>query len=213
LRQFGAGGTLVEIGAGFGLFARAARKAGFEVTAIEMDARCCDYLENVVGVDAICSDAPERALADIGPSRAIVLWHALEHLPRPWAVLERAVESLAPGGVLALAMPNPDSLQFRLLGTRWAHIDAPRHLFLIPFAALEARMMDLGLRLAHVTARDRAGRGWNSFGWEYALRRDPARRPPTIFTWTAAHILAQGLAPFERRGMNGTTYTAAFVKR
>ena len=30
-------GRLVEIGAGFGVFARAARNAGFDVTAIEMD--------------------------------------------------------------------------------------------------------------------------------------------------------------------------------
>jgi 2-polyprenyl-3-methyl-5-hydroxy-6-metoxy-1,4-benzoquinol methylase len=213
LRPFAAAGPLVEIGAGLGIFARAAQTAGFDVTAIEMDARCCDYLENVVGVRAICSDVPEQALAEVGPSRAIVLWHVLEHLQRPWAVLERVAERLEPGGVLALAVPNPDSLQFRLLGGRWAHVDAPRHLFLIPFATLEARMSDLGLDLAHVTTRDAAGQHWNSFGWEYALRRHPSRRPSTRLTRASSRLLSLGLAPLERRGMNGTTYTAVFVKR
>ncbi|HEV2981795.1 MAG TPA: class I SAM-dependent methyltransferase [Solirubrobacteraceae bacterium] len=213
LRPFAADGPLVEVGAGLGIFSRAARSAGYEVTAIEMDARCCEYLEHVVGVRTICSDAPERALVDVGPSRAIVLWHVLEHLARPWEVLERAAECLGLGGVIALATPNPDSLQFHLLAGRWAHLDAPRHLFLIPFAALKAHMNNLGFDVASVTTSDPAGRHWNSFGWEYALRRHPSRRPSTRLTRIGSRLLADGLAPLERRGMNGTAYTAVFVKR
>jgi len=60
IRAHADGGRLVEIGAAFGIFARAAQRAGFEVTALEMDARCCRYLEEVVGVDAIETDAPRR---------------------------------------------------------------------------------------------------------------------------------------------------------
>jgi len=206
-------GALVEIGAGLGIFARAADRAGFEVTAIEMDARCCEYLERVVGVRAIRSDAPERALEEVGPSRAIVLWHVLEHLPHPWEMLERAAERLEPGGMLALATPNPESVQFRMLGSRWAHVDAPRHLFLIPFPALRARMKELGLELADVTTADPSGLHWNAFGWEYALRWHPARRPSTRLTQIGSRLLDLALAPIERRGMNGTAYTAVFVKR
>lgn len=213
LFPFVAGGPLVEIGAAFGIFALAAERAGFDVTAIEMDRRCCEYLEDKVGVRAICSDSPEQALTHVGPAAAIVLWHVLEHLPRPWDVLEQAAKRLESGGVVALAMPNPDSLQFRLLGARWAHVDAPRHLFLIPFAALEARMDDLGFDVGHVTTSDPAGRYWNTFGWEYALRRRPARRPATRVTRTASRLLALGFAPLERWGINGAAYTAVFVKR
>jgi SAM-dependent methyltransferase len=213
LRPFATDGTLVEVGAAFGVFARAARNAGYDVTAIEMDARCCEYLEHVARVRAIRSDVPEDALATVGTVRVITLWHVLEHLPRPWDVLERAAERLERGGVLALAMPNPDSLQFRVLGARWAHVDAPRHLFLIPFDALRARLDDLGFDVARVTTSDPAGRHWNAFGWEYALRRNPARRPPTLRTRLASRLLALGLAPLERRGMHGTAYTAVFVRR
>ena len=213
LRAFVPDGPIVEIGAGFGVFSRAARRAGFEVTAIEMDERCCEYLEDVVGVRAIRSHTPGRALADVGPTRAIVMWHVLEHLPRPWDVLEQVAKRLEPGGVFALAMPNPDSLQFRLLGGRWAHVDAPRHLFLIPFAALRERAEKLGLEFRLLTTSDPATRGWNVFGWEYAIRRHPARRRSTLVTRTCSRALALGLAPLERRGMNGTAYTAVFVKR
>jgi 2-polyprenyl-3-methyl-5-hydroxy-6-metoxy-1,4-benzoquinol methylase len=206
-------GSIVEIGPAVGIFARVAQKAGFQVTAIEMDARCCTHLEQVVGIRAICSDAPELALAQVGPTSAIVMWHVLEHLPRPWALLERASAQLESGGILALAMPNPHSVQFRLLGARWAHVDAPRHLFLIPLAALQAHADGIGLDLAHVTTSDPAGRHWNWFGWEYALRRHAARRPSTRLTRACALLLTLGLAPLERRGLNGTAYTAVFVKR
>jgi 2-polyprenyl-3-methyl-5-hydroxy-6-metoxy-1,4-benzoquinol methylase len=213
LRPFVSDGQMVEIGPAFGIFALAAKRAGFDVTGIEMDRRCCKYLEDVVGVRAICSNAPEKVLTDVGPTAVIVLWHVLEHLPRPWDVLEQAAARLESGGVLALAMPNPDSLQFRVLGGRWAHVDAPRHLFLIPFATLKARAEQLGFEARHVTTSDPAGRYWNSFGWEYALRRHPARSPSTRATRTGSRLLGLGLAPLERLGMNGATYTAVFVKR
>ena len=60
------------------------------------------------------------------------MWHVIEHLRRPWEVIERAAANLQDGGVLAIATPNPRALQFKLLRRRWAHLDAPRHLFLIP---------------------------------------------------------------------------------
>jgi 2-polyprenyl-3-methyl-5-hydroxy-6-metoxy-1,4-benzoquinol methylase len=208
-----ASGRLVEVGPGPGSFARAARKAGFEVTAIEMDAACCAYLETVAGVRAVHCDEPDRALADLDePADAIAMWHVVEHVPQPWQLVDAAASCLAPGGVLAIAMPSPQSLQFRLLRGRWAHVDAPRHLFLIPYAALWARARKAGLSAALVTTSDPAGRAWNQFGWEYALRRFPARRAATVSKQRLAALIARGLGPLEHRGLSGATYTALFVK-
>jgi SAM-dependent methyltransferase len=205
-------GRLVEIGPGEGVFARAARAAGFAVTAIEMDARACEYLRSVVGVEAIDSAAPERILATLPPSRAIVMWHVIEHLPHPWEVIQRAAANLEPGGVLAIATPNPLALQFRLLGSRWAHLDAPRHLFLIPQSALVRRCEELGLRLVSSSTDDPAGRHWNRFGWEYALRRSPRSRPAGRASRVLARLIARALGTVETRGLRGCAYTAIFVK-
>jgi SAM-dependent methyltransferase len=205
-------GRLVEIGAGFGVFSRAARNAGFDVTAIEMDQRSVGYLETVVGVRAINSARPEEALRALPPSRVLAMWHSIEHLPQPWQVLERAAANLEPGGLLVVATPNPQALQFRLLGSRWAHLDAPRHLFLLPASALAARARELGLRCVSITTSDPAGRHWNRFGWEYALRRHPAVRPSTRATRMLSLLLTQALRAIEARGLNGTAYTAVFVK-
>ena len=206
-------GRLVDIGAGFGLFARAARSAGYDVTAIEMDTRCCEYLESVVGVSTIQSEAPADAVGALPPSHAMTLWHVLEHLRDPWRVLAAVAANLEPGGILAVAMPNPQALQFRLLGRRWAHVDAPRHLFLIPSRTLTARAAALGLRRIRLTTDDPAARGWNRFGWEYALRWFPARHRSTRAIVAVSILLTTLLRPWERRGLNGTAYTAVFVKQ
>jgi SAM-dependent methyltransferase len=212
LRKRVAPGRLIEVGAGFGVFARAARNAGFDVTAIEMDRRSVEYLEGVVDVNALESSRPDEVLATLQPSRAVVMWHSIEHLPRPWDTLERAAENLEPGGVLAVATPNPRSLQFRLLGARWAHLDAPRHLFLIPPEALDRRAGELGLRRVLTTTSDPSGRHWNRFGWEHALRGHPARRPSTRATRALSLLLTQVIRPVEALDLNGSAYTSVFVK-
>jgi 2-polyprenyl-3-methyl-5-hydroxy-6-metoxy-1,4-benzoquinol methylase len=205
-------GRLLEIGPGAGAFSRAAVLTGFDVTAIEMDAGCCEYIERVVGARAICSDRPELALSTLPPFDVIAMWHVLEHLEDPWAVLEQAARTLAPGGALLVAMPNPQSLQFRLLGRYWAHVDAPRHLYLIPAATTIRKAEQLGLRHVQTTSSDLSGRRWDRFGWEYAIRRHPARRPRTKATWAASMLATAAMSPIEARGLAGTTYTSLFVR-
>jgi 2-polyprenyl-3-methyl-5-hydroxy-6-metoxy-1,4-benzoquinol methylase len=205
-------GRLVEIGPGAGAFSFAARRAGFDVTAIEMDARCCTYLEQVVGITAIQSSAPDQALATIERADVIALWHVVEHLLEPWAVLTAAAERLKPGGLVAIAVPNPQALQFRMLRGRWAHVDAPRHVHLIPAAAMTEQLERLGLRVLELTTSDPAGRAWNRFGWQYALRRFPARHPATVAIRIASTVVELVASPWERRGLNGATYTVIAEK-
>jgi SAM-dependent methyltransferase len=213
LQRAGGPGRLVEIGPGEGVFARAARNAGFDVTAIEMDARACAHLREAAGVRAIESAVPQDVIAGLPPSRAIVMWHVIEHLRRPWEVVERAAANLQDGGVLAIATPNPRALQFKLLRRRWAHLDAPRHLFLIADDTLARRCGELGLQSLSTTTDDDLGRHWNRFGWEYALRRAPRSRPAPRATVALSAAIARAVAPVERREGNGCAYTSIFVKR
>ncbi len=212
ITPFATAGRLVEIGAGWGLFAHAARRAGFDVTAIEMDSRCCRYLASTIGVCAINSGAPANELAGLESSRVIALWQAIEHLPDPHVVLRATADNLEPGGILVVATPNPTSLQFRLLQERWVHLDAPRHLHLIPASALIAHAAALGLQLKLLTTADAAGRECNRFGWECALRRHPASRAPHVISTTGSKLLERVLRPIEQRGLAGSIYTAVFVK-
>jgi SAM-dependent methyltransferase len=206
-------GRLIEIGAGTGAFAVAARDAAFDVTAIEMDEGCCSYLSEREGIRAICSDQPLQALQTLEPARALAMWHVLEHLPNPAEVLAAAAAQLEPGGVLALGVPNPSSLQFRLLGSRWPHLDAPRHLSLIPPDALIERGEQLGMRCVAMTSTDPEGLEFNLFGWANGLRRGPADGPLPRSVGYAALALGRLAAPIERGDTRGSTVTLVMRKQ
>jgi 2-polyprenyl-3-methyl-5-hydroxy-6-metoxy-1,4-benzoquinol methylase len=210
--RFAEVGTMVEIGPGPGMFTRVARSAGFEITAIEMDPEYARRLREDLAVEAICSDDPAEVLASLQPSSVVVMWHVIEHLPDPWRVLAACARNLRPGGVLAISTPNPQSLQFRLLGRYWAHLDAPRHLQLLPAATLQARAEALGMRRVLSTTTDVVGLECNRLGWEYALRAHPARRPTTAASMRGSFLLTRALSGVERRGLAGTTYTSLFTK-
>jgi SAM-dependent methyltransferase len=207
LRSHTEPGRLIEIGSGTGAFASAAQSAGFQVSAIEMSERCCRYLSEREGIDAICSDRPLEAIASLPPARVVALWHVLEHLPNPAEVLARVAEKVEPGGVLALAVPSPRSLQFRVLRARWVHLDAPRHLCLMPPAALIGRGRDLGFRRVALSANDPDGLECNFFGWVGALRRHPAVGPTPDLVSHAARAIERTLAPLERTGDRGSAVT------
>jgi SAM-dependent methyltransferase len=212
LRSHTEPGRLIEIGAGTGAFASAAKSAGFQVSAIEMSERCCRYLNEREGIEAICSDRPLEAIASLPQARVVALWHVLEHLPNPAEVLALLAGKVEPGGVLAIGVPNPRSLQFRVLRTRWVHLDAPRHLCLVPAAALIARGADLGMRCVALSTNDPDGLECNFFGWVGALRSHPALGPTPDLVSHTARAIERTLAPLERTGNRGSAGTIVMRK-
>jgi SAM-dependent methyltransferase len=206
-------GRLTEIGPGNGIFAIQAVDTGYEVAVVEMDERASAYLRDTVGVEVVRSAAPEQVLPGMPPSRVIAAWHLLEHVPKPWDLVDAAADNLAPGGALVIATPNPRSFGLRVLGGRWPHVDAPRHLFLIDHEALIGRAAAAGLELAALTDRDPGGLHWNAFAWHFALRRPGWPLTADKAANLAGQIIARALAPVERRGLRGAAYTAVFRKR
>jgi 2-polyprenyl-3-methyl-5-hydroxy-6-metoxy-1,4-benzoquinol methylase len=206
------GGRLLEIGPGTGAFALLAKEAGYDVETLEMDAGVCRFLEEVVGVRAINEADPVAALGALGPYDAIAMWHVFEHVPSPGALLAAAAERLTEGGALVIAAPNPGSLQFRLFGARWTHLDAPRHLQLVPIDALTRAASRVGLRAESVTCSDPGGIGWNRFGWRHSLGNLSARPAVRARLERLGDGIARAVGPIERRGTRGSTYTVTFRK-
>ena len=213
LTQGVAPGRMAEIGPSHGVFAFAARRAGWDVTALEMDADCCRHLSEVVGVTAVNTADPVSVLGTLPPSRAIAMWHVIEHVPDPWDVLRAVAENLEPGGVLGVATPNPDSLQARVFGARWVHLDAPRHLTLIPFDALVSEARSAGLELQAAVTNDELGTIIGRNGWSRSVSPPPALLlPGPRVEDIVGGVVQRVLAPVERRGLRGAAYTAVFRK-
>lgn len=169
-------GRLLEIGPSYGGFTYLAKKAGFEVEAIEMNARCCRFLNEVVGVRAINSNDPVDALQHLEPYDAIALWHVIEHLPDPWSALDAIVAKLKPGGILVIASVNPEAFQFHIIGRRWLHLDAPRHVMLIPTKLLAEKLESLGMKIEMTTMADAGTIACNTGGWKFFFARTCAQR-------------------------------------
>jgi SAM-dependent methyltransferase len=164
--KYKSGGKLLDIGPWIGIFGCNAKDAGFDVAAIEIDQGCVDFLNNVVGVRAFQSSNPAGTLAEMDEKfDVITLWHSLEHLPAPWLVLQRAVERLAPGGILLIAIPNIESYEFSLLRQSWIHLDCPRHLYFYPAQSLLKLCSDNGLVSLGVTTTDELSDTLSRGGW------------------------------------------------
>lgn len=212
VRRHVSGGRLIEIGPGDGLFALNAVDAGFEVAAIEMDPAAAQHLRSTVGIDVVESAAPHEALAQLAPADAIVGWHVIEHLSQPWAMLAAAAAALRPGGVIVLAAPNPRALGLRVLGGRWPHVDAPRHLVLLPDAAIIERGRALGLEPVQLTATDPGGILLNKIAWRHSLHTSGARWWRKRLAHLVGDAITALLAPIERRSMRGAAYTLVLRK-
>ncbi len=57
----------------------------------------------------------------------IILWHVLEHLDNPYAIISRVYDLLASDGFLVLAVPNLSSIESRVFRQSWFHLDIPWH--------------------------------------------------------------------------------------
>ncbi len=212
VRRFKEGGKLLEIGPSWGAFCMLAKRQGFSVEAIERDPKCCEFLKSQIQIKAVLSDREALALDQVSIPDVIVLWHVIEHMRDPVGLLKRAAERLAPDGILVVAAPNPDSSQFRLFGRYWAHLDAPRHINLIPPAALCGHMRTLGLDTLLCTTRDPGSIECNVFGWRKSLSnlvKNPFLKEKIYYLGR----LAADVAGFvERREGRGSGFTAIFGK-
>ena len=63
-----------------------------------------------------------------GQFDAVTFWHVLEHLENPGEALVAAGRLLKSNGWLVVAVPDYASLQAKLFGKYWFHLDLPRHL-------------------------------------------------------------------------------------
>jgi SAM-dependent methyltransferase len=116
---------VVDAVAGRGRFVAAARDAGYDAFGLEPSARGADGAA-AFGVEIRRASIHDPRIAEASID-AVTLWHVLEHLPAPGEALTQIAAWLRPGGGLLLAVPNLASLQARVGGERWYHIDVPRH--------------------------------------------------------------------------------------
>jgi SAM-dependent methyltransferase len=131
------GSRVLDFGCGDGTFLRRAARAGWKAFGVEASFRPEDKKSDDYEVFNSLDGVRGR-----GPFEAITMWHVLEHLTDPLAMVRELKDLLAPGGVFIIGVPDADGVQARTLGADWMHLDVPRHLFHFGRTSLE-RLLSL----------------------------------------------------------------------
>ncbi len=117
----------LEVGSGYGFFSKKAMEKGFDVTAIELAETERAITKKMTGLDPVAVSFEDFS----GSSKlfsSILMSQVLEHALDVDKWIGKASSLLVPGGVLAIALPNFDSIVRIFLGTRDPYICPPIHL-------------------------------------------------------------------------------------
>ena len=137
-------GRLLDVGCGRGELASAFVRRGWSAAGLDPSAEAVAWARSL-GVDAHRGTLETVDLAKASFD-AVLFHHALEHVPDPVGDLRRSLELLRPGGRLVVAVPYWDSWQRRRFGSRWFHLDVPRHLQHFDAESLAGAVTRAGLR-------------------------------------------------------------------
>jgi SAM-dependent methyltransferase len=164
IERFVPSGRILDVGCGRGILPALMRERGWEAHALEFSATAARHVREL-GLPLFIGDFLHSPYAD-DSFDAVVLWHALEHLSDPSAALRRAHQILRPGGLLVIAVPNFESVQARVGGRHWFHLDVPRHYYHFGLGVLRRLLEDHGfsvLDVSHLSLEQ------NPYGWVQTL--------------------------------------------
>ena len=153
-------GRALEVGSGSGWMLRALRERGWDAIGTERTAETARIATDASGATVLVGGL--EAVDDAPSFDLIVLFHVLEHLDDPIAVLRAAARRLRSGGVLVLGLPNIGSWQARATGRHWMHLDPPRHLGHFSRRSIEQALAQTGFR---VTGIDHHSYEHDALGW------------------------------------------------
>ena len=111
-------GELLDLGCWVGFFLAEARDRGWHGLGVEPSEFASAFARERLGLEVITAGLDDADLP-ANSFGAVFMGDVVEHLVDPGAALDRIAELLAPGGVVALALPDAGSRVARMMGPRW----------------------------------------------------------------------------------------------
>jgi SAM-dependent methyltransferase len=127
LRAAGLSGLLVDVGCATGHALAEAARAGFHAVGVEPVERAAEAARARTGLPVEAAPL-ERAAVAPGSAGVVSFFDVLEHLVDPVAALVRARGWLAPGGAVAVTVPDFGGAWARASGRRWPFVTPWEHL-------------------------------------------------------------------------------------
>ncbi|MBZ0291342.1 MAG: class I SAM-dependent methyltransferase [Anaerolineae bacterium] len=150
LERFIQPGRLLDVGCAVGFFIDEAHKRGWQVEGLDVSSFAVEYARDHFGVDAQNGSLTELDY-EPGAYDMVTMWDVIEHVPDPKAYIERAAQLLRPGGIVALATPDVDSLPARLTGKRWVGYKlSEEHIYYFSIKTLSQMLEAAGFEVVDV---------------------------------------------------------------
>ena len=139
-------GRVLDVGCGQGGLLDYLRARGFTTTGIEVSDAAAFHARKVLGLDILVG---EESIAEVPTASQdlVVLWHVLEHVSDPAALLQHIRRVMSREGVLLLGVPNAGSIEAKACRAGWFHLDVPRHLLHFDRQNLEQLLKANGLKI------------------------------------------------------------------
>jgi 2-polyprenyl-3-methyl-5-hydroxy-6-metoxy-1,4-benzoquinol methylase len=136
---------VLDFGSGVGFFLDACREVGMVPLGVEFSEVAARYANDRLGIEV--RTEPERTMAGLpdGRFQLVTAWQVMEHLRRPREFLKELIRVLAPGGILALAVPNLGSWRYRIERGRWFNVQNLTHLSFFNVSNLRRLLDEAGL--------------------------------------------------------------------
>lgn len=142
-------GRLLDIGCGGGGFLKSLDGARWERHGVDISERAVAPALRDKDIKIKTGGLTKETYPE-GYFDVITLWHVLEHLLDPAAQLDIIRKILKKGGLLVIAVPNIESLEAKLCGKYWYHLDIPRHVYHYSPRGIEAILKQQGFEVVKV---------------------------------------------------------------
>jgi len=153
-----AGADLLDVGCGSGTLLGLLKQRGFRPVGVDFSAEAARVAEAENGVRVVVGSLEQARFPDQSFD-IVTLFHVMEHVTNPRAVLAEVSRILKPNGAVILQVPNIDSWQFAAFGARWYGLDIPRHVIDYSKKCMLELLTDCGFavrRIKHFNLRDNA---------------------------------------------------------
>lgn len=148
----GGGKSILDVGCGKGDFVDAALSEGYNVEGIELSQPAVDIAQGF-GLPVAKLDFFSSKIQDSSRD-AVTMFEVIEHLPDPVKFLRRAEMVVRPGGLIYLTTPNFNSLDRRVLGSKWKAIHREHLTYFTPATLLKAIRNNTTLEVLHIETRN-----------------------------------------------------------
>jgi SAM-dependent methyltransferase len=171
--------SYLDIGCGDGRFLRVMEKTGVPrsgLYGLELDKRVVERLRGSGYSNVFCERAEDVSSLPEGGIDLATMFHVIEHVDNPGAVIAGIRRWLSPGGVLALETPNLDSLDARFFQrTYWGGYHIPRHWNLFTPSSISRLLNDNGFEVR--TTVFQTGHSFWMYSLHHAVRFEGKSRP------------------------------------